>query len=201
MSITVNQVGTTTTSEWYICSHHAPLTHQHSPHLAALAYVHKLVTIKTTMSFDQVGPCEKVQNKHSREPRSEAQIRRFFGGRHPLCGNGVHSWTLVMIRPLACSVLMDDCLPWPRPLTRSWTYVIPAARFSSHVEVFYGKAHCLSMKVLPLPRQGGPHTHSQHPKLHLADVQPPRVSRQLLRGRLCCIAGAFARVFEAQRTR
>ncbi len=39
------------------------------------------------------------------------------------------------------------------------------------------------------------------PKLHLADVQPPRVSRQLLRGRLCCIAGALARVFEAQRTR
>ncbi len=109
--------------------------------------------------------CRKTTaaTQHRSEPRSEAQIRRFFGGRHPLCGSGVHSWMLVMIRPLACSVLMDDCLPWPRPLTRSWTYVIPAARFSSHVEVFFGKAHCLSMKVLSLPRQGCPHTHLQHP--------------------------------------
>jgi hypothetical protein len=50
------------------------------------------------------------------------QIRRFFFGRQPLCGRGVHSWMLVMTNPAACSVLMDDCFPWPRPLTRSFTY-------------------------------------------------------------------------------
>ncbi len=71
MSITANQVGKTTTIEWYICSHHAPLTNQHSPHLAALAYVHQMVTIKTTISLDQVGPYEKVQKNHSRDSTSQ----------------------------------------------------------------------------------------------------------------------------------
>ena len=43
------------------------------------------------------------------------QTRRFFGGRHPLCGSGVTSWIDLMKSPEAARAWMADSRPEPGP--------------------------------------------------------------------------------------
>ena len=60
-------------------------------------------------------------------------MRRFFGGRQPLCGSGVTSSILPILTPVLAIVLTTACAPAPgvfmptppgaRILT--WTWVIP----------------------------------------------------------------------------
>src|SRR5512137_2986447 len=52
-------------------------------------------------------------------------MRRFFGGRQPLCGIGVTSWICRILMPSAFSARTDDSRPGPGP--RIWTsrFLIP----------------------------------------------------------------------------
>src|SRR3954451_12024160 len=51
----------------------------------------------------------------------QTQTRRFFGGRHPLCGIGVLSLIARTSRPDVASARMADSRPDPGPLTRTST--------------------------------------------------------------------------------
>src|SRR3954453_2186298 len=52
-------------------------------------------------------------------------MRRFFGGRQPLCGTGVTSWMLVILRPIALSARTADSRPGPGPLMRTSRFFTP----------------------------------------------------------------------------
>src|SRR5687767_10520736 len=52
-------------------------------------------------------------------------IRRFFGGRQPLCGTGVTSEMLVILKPTAFSARTADSRPGPGPLMRTSMFFTP----------------------------------------------------------------------------
>src|SRR3990172_7506528 len=52
-------------------------------------------------------------------------MRRFFGGRQPLCGTGVTSEMLVILKPTALSARTADSRPGPGPLMRTSTFFTP----------------------------------------------------------------------------
>src|SRR6188472_2657670 len=53
------------------------------------------------------------------------QIRRRFGGRHPLCGIGVTSAMEPILRPIAFSARTADSRPGPGPLMRTSMFFTP----------------------------------------------------------------------------
>src|SRR5579859_2273261 len=53
------------------------------------------------------------------------QIRRFLGGRQPLCGTGVTSEMLVILNPTAFSARTADSRPGPGPLMRTSRFFTP----------------------------------------------------------------------------
>src|SRR5579864_2958545 len=55
------------------------------------------------------------------------QTRRFFGGRHPLCGIGVTSEMLVIFSPQLLSARTADSRPGPGPPTRTSTFFTPCS--------------------------------------------------------------------------
>src|SRR5918998_5286769 len=52
-------------------------------------------------------------------------MRRFFGGRQPLCGTGVTSEMLVILKPTALSARTADSRPGPGPLIRTSIFFTP----------------------------------------------------------------------------
>src|SRR3954462_3835338 len=52
-------------------------------------------------------------------------MRRFFGGRQPLCGTGVTSEMLVILKPSAFSARTADSRPGPGPLIRTSMFFTP----------------------------------------------------------------------------
>src|SRR5690242_719213 len=52
-------------------------------------------------------------------------MRRFFGGRQPLCGTGVTSEMLVILKPTAFKALTADSRPGPGPLMRTSMFFTP----------------------------------------------------------------------------
>src|SRR6186713_2295381 len=52
-------------------------------------------------------------------------MRRFFGGRQPLCGTGVTSEMLVILNPTAFSARTADSRPGPGPLMRTSMFFTP----------------------------------------------------------------------------
>src|SRR5258706_9980926 len=52
-------------------------------------------------------------------------MRRRFGGRQPLCGTGVTSEMLVILRPSAFSARTADSRPGPGPLMRTSRFFTP----------------------------------------------------------------------------
>src|SRR5918911_3927423 len=52
-------------------------------------------------------------------------MRRFFGGRHPLCGTGVTSEMLVILKPTALRAPTADSRPGPGPLIRTSMFLTP----------------------------------------------------------------------------
>ena len=52
-------------------------------------------------------------------------MRRFFGGRQPLCGIGVTSEMLVILKPTALSARTADSRPGPGPLMRTSRFFTP----------------------------------------------------------------------------
>src|SRR3977135_1551382 len=53
------------------------------------------------------------------------QIRRFLGGRQPLCGTGVTSETLVILNTTAFNARPADSRPGPGPLMRTSRFFTP----------------------------------------------------------------------------
>src|SRR5688572_284983 len=53
------------------------------------------------------------------------QMRRFLGGRQPLCGTGVTSEMLVIFRPTAFRARTADSRPGPGPLMRTSRFLTP----------------------------------------------------------------------------
>src|SRR5215471_11022252 len=58
---------------------------------------------------------------------ADPYTRRFFGGRHPLCGIGVTSEMLVIFRPQLLSARTADSRPGPGPPTRTSTFFTPCS--------------------------------------------------------------------------
>ena len=54
-----------------------------------------------------------------------AYTRRFFGGRHPLCGMGVMSSMDLIFKPADCSAVIALSRPLPGPLTLTSMSLIP----------------------------------------------------------------------------
>src|SRR3970282_2806349 len=54
-----------------------------------------------------------------------AYILRFLGGRQPLCGTGVTSEMLVILKPAALSARTADSRPGPGPLMRTSRFFTP----------------------------------------------------------------------------
>src|SRR5580765_1178625 len=52
-------------------------------------------------------------------------MRRRFGGRQPLCGTGVTSEMLLILRPSAFSARTADSRPGPGPLIRTSRFLTP----------------------------------------------------------------------------
>src|SRR5437868_12185594 len=52
-------------------------------------------------------------------------MRRRFGGRHPLCGTGVTSEMLLILRPSAFRARTADSRPGPGPLMRTSRFLTP----------------------------------------------------------------------------
>ena len=52
-------------------------------------------------------------------------LRRFFGGRQPLCGIGVTSAILRILKPIAFSARTADSRPGPGPLMRTSMFFTP----------------------------------------------------------------------------
>src|SRR5690348_8337606 len=52
-------------------------------------------------------------------------MRRFLGGRQPLCGTGVTSEMLVILKPTALSARTADSRPGPGPLMRTSMFFTP----------------------------------------------------------------------------
>src|SRR4051812_958027 len=52
-------------------------------------------------------------------------MRRFLGGRQPLCGTGVTSEMLVILKPTALSARTADSRPGPGPLIRTSMFLTP----------------------------------------------------------------------------
>src|SRR5690349_8802366 len=52
-------------------------------------------------------------------------MRRRLGGRHPLCGTGVTSEMLLILRPSAFSARTADSRPGPGPLMRTSRFLTP----------------------------------------------------------------------------
>src|SRR5215212_5614643 len=52
-------------------------------------------------------------------------MRRFFGGRQPLCGTGVTSEMLVILKPTAFKARTADSRPGPGPLMRTSMFLTP----------------------------------------------------------------------------
>src|SRR6185436_4144334 len=52
-------------------------------------------------------------------------MRRYFGGRQPLCGTGVTSEMLVILKPTAFSARTADSRPGPGPLMRTSMFFTP----------------------------------------------------------------------------
>ena len=82
-------------------------------------------------------------------PRSNTplrrQTRRFFGGRQPLCGNGVTSSMDLIDNPAACSPVIALSRPEPGPLTRTSNSFTPNFEaFSAQVSA----ARCAAKGVL-----------------------------------------------------
>src|SRR5690606_18382377 len=60
------------------------------------------------------------------EPLSTpCQMRRFLGGRQPLCGTGVTSVMLAILMPNALSARTADSRPGPGPLIRTSRFLMP----------------------------------------------------------------------------
>ena len=60
-------------------------------------------------------------------------MRRFFGGRQPLCGTGVTSEMLVILKPTAFSARTADSRPGPGPLMRTSMFFTPDSAASKGV--------------------------------------------------------------------
>src|SRR5215831_13122015 len=58
---------------------------------------------------------------------ADPYTRRFLGGRQPLCGIGVMSEMLVILRPQAFSARTADSRPGPGPPTRTSTFFTPCS--------------------------------------------------------------------------
>src|SRR5690349_21371865 len=54
-------------------------------------------------------------------------MRRRLGGRHPLCGTGVTSEMLLILRPSAFSARTADSRPGPGPLMRTSRFFTPCS--------------------------------------------------------------------------
>src|ERR1700746_759905 len=52
-------------------------------------------------------------------------MRRFLGGRQPLCGTGVTSEMLVILKPTLFSARTADSRPGPGPLMRTSRFLTP----------------------------------------------------------------------------
>src|SRR5438046_10754151 len=52
-------------------------------------------------------------------------MRRFFGGRQPLCGTGVTSEMVVILKPTALSARTADSRPGPGPLILTSMFFTP----------------------------------------------------------------------------
>src|SRR4030065_337093 len=52
-------------------------------------------------------------------------MRRFLGGRQPLCGTGVISEMLVILKPAAFNARTADSRPGPGPLMRTSRFLTP----------------------------------------------------------------------------
>src|SRR6185436_2936604 len=52
-------------------------------------------------------------------------MRRRFGARHPLCGTGVTSAMLVILKPSAFNARIADSRPGPGPLIRTSRFLTP----------------------------------------------------------------------------
>src|SRR5262249_15245694 len=61
----------------------------------------------------------------SSSPSTPNQTRRRFGGRHPLCGSGVTSFTRLIFKPAAASARSAASRPEPGPVTRTTAERIP----------------------------------------------------------------------------
>src|SRR5215471_10587458 len=57
----------------------------------------------------------------------QAQTRRRFGGRQPLCGCGVTSWIVPTSRPAAWSERIAVSRPEPGPFTKTSTFFMPCS--------------------------------------------------------------------------
>src|SRR5208282_4762785 len=82
------------------------------------------------------------------------QIRRRFGGRHPLCGTGVTSEMLVILRPSALSARTADSRPGPGPLIRTSRFFTPhswAARPAASAATCAAKGVDLREPLKPAP--------------------------------------------------
>ena len=64
-------------------------------------------------------------NIHNLYGSHRSYTRRFFGGRHPLCGTGVTSVMLMMSRPFAFNARIAASLPEPGPFTNTSTAFKP----------------------------------------------------------------------------
>jgi hypothetical protein len=59
--------------------------------------------------------------------KNPSDLVRFFGGRQPLCGIGVTSSMLVILRPQPFKARTADSRPGPGPMTRTSTLFTPCS--------------------------------------------------------------------------
>src|SRR5581483_11033303 len=81
-------------------------------------------------------------------------MRRFFGGRQPLCGTGVTSEMLVILKPTAFSARTADSRPGPGPLMRTSRFFTPcscAARPAASAATWAAKGVDLREPLKPAP--------------------------------------------------
>ena len=82
------------------------------------------------------------------------QIRRFFGGRQPLCGIGVTSWICMILMPSAFSARTDDSRPGPGPLISTSRFLMPhscAARPAASAATWAANGVDLREPLKPAP--------------------------------------------------
>src|ERR1035437_6527836 len=81
-------------------------------------------------------------------------IRRFFGGRQPLCGTGVMSEILVILKPAAFNARTADSRPGPGPLIRTSRFFTPhstAALPAVSAAIWAANGVLLREPLKPLP--------------------------------------------------